>query len=243
MLPSPFSSPSAHFKQGVDCTSLEGVIEVSCVTGSCAVQSCKADYYLSDAKTSCIKIGVNLDSDANWNVSSYSDMSTRATSPSLINTTISVPSTGLSVDLSDINTSTSGAVNGLLRTTSSLLDINVGADIDDLHLKRDIHLLEAEVDASLHVAVDADLLGVKVAIDLVLKRDEDALTVPLDLHGLGIDADADLVLGKDGDLLSTEISPLHVDLLGLKIDGDVDLSLKREEAADTEIVLPLAKAV
>lgn len=39
---------------GMDCTSITGVENVSCVSGRCVISSCQADYFLSEDRAACI---------------------------------------------------------------------------------------------------------------------------------------------------------------------------------------------
>lgn len=57
MLPSPFSDPSDPFQRGVDCSSLEGVSDIACISGKCVATKCLPGYQISQANNECVSAG------------------------------------------------------------------------------------------------------------------------------------------------------------------------------------------
>ena len=54
MIPSPFSDPSKPFKFGVDCSALDGVLDVACVSGRCDVTRCARGFEVSPNGNECL---------------------------------------------------------------------------------------------------------------------------------------------------------------------------------------------
>lgn len=50
MLPLTLGSP-----RGIDCTAIQGVSDVSCVSGRCIVDRCLSGYTLTDDKSFCVR--------------------------------------------------------------------------------------------------------------------------------------------------------------------------------------------
>lgn len=54
MIPPPTSGPSQPSSGGVDCSTLDGVLDVSCIAGKCAVTKCQRGFDISPDGTDCI---------------------------------------------------------------------------------------------------------------------------------------------------------------------------------------------
>ncbi|KAI0360657.1 hypothetical protein OH77DRAFT_707344 [Trametes cingulata] len=55
MVPNPFADPSSGREAGVDCSAVPHVADVSCVSGTCAVRSCRAGWTVNDQGTGCVE--------------------------------------------------------------------------------------------------------------------------------------------------------------------------------------------